>query len=734
MHDAPLNPALLSKPVKLLCVNRSPPTATSPAVFPFNNYFPPLKSAAARLAPLGLAALVAAVWVWFYSKTSVSAWHFPVSFAGDSLETFARIKAASEGDWLPFQPHLIQRLGAPFGANWNTYAETDLPIFAVMGWVSRYLGMFETANLALLFAHMGAALAFFSAARVMRARVEWAVAGATLFACSNYFFFRSFAHFSLVLAWTVPLALVSTWLVAGSHRLLQHHRWLCLGTAMALGMGSPYYLFAYLQLMALALLWQSLATRRKENLIMGVETIAVALAFFCVLNAPQWLERSTDRQLDPIVRDYRGTELYALKPLEMLVPPRDHRADWLAMFGRRYDRWSFGRAESYSPYLGLMGIAAVGLLALVAIRRAAARPARRLPAPFWQILWILLFAAIGGVGNVLAFFARLQVFRATNRFSIFILALALLFAAIWLSGRLRRWPRWVSIAAALIVVAAGLWDQVPARLAPDDRQKITAAVERDREMGRWLEAHLPPGAMIFQLPVLGFPEVPPPGTMRDYEHFRPYLFTHHFRFTYGALKNRARGHWQRELAELPIPQFIQQLETLGFAALYIDGRGLQDGGVSMREKLHAAGYQEEFDPPGRNRMIVRLRPANQPQLPLATYPTFGRGWVQNLQNPDRPQRAEGPAWLAYYNPFDRPLSAELNLTLSGTGPIAVRLNDRELLRSASCATGPQSVSLPRIALAPGRNEIELRPLPSASGDVQGFALQAMDWKVANTEN
>jgi hypothetical protein len=320
-----------------------------------------LKRNAARLAPLLLAAIVAAVWVWFYGKTSLVAWNYPVSYAGDALETFARIKAAAEGDWLPFQTHLITRLGAPFGANWNTYAVADLPLFAVLGGLSRYLGMFATANLALLGAHLAAALAFYGVARLLRARIEWALAGAALYACSNYFFFRSFAHFSLVLAWTVPLALLATWLVAGGQRLLARHRWLIFGTAIALGMGSPYYLFAFLQLMALAWLWQVLGTRRRENLVVGAEAIGLALAVFVVLNAPQWLARLRDQQLDPIVRDYRGTELYALKPLEMLVPPAGHRADWLAMFGRRYERWSFGRIEGYSPYLGLVGIASVAL-------------------------------------------------------------------------------------------------------------------------------------------------------------------------------------------------------------------------------------------------------------------------------------------------------------------------------------------------------------------------------------
>lgn len=693
-----------------------------------------MKSIAARFAPLLLlVTLVAGVWAWFYGKTTVAAWSYPVSYSGDSLEAFARIKAAAEGDWLPFQTHQIQRLGAPFGANWNTYAEADIPLFAALGWLSLRFGMFETVNFALLLAHLAAALAFYGAARLLRARLEWAVAGAVLFACSNYLFFRSFAHFSLVLAWTVPLALVTTWLVAGSSRLLVQHRWLCLGTAMALGTGSPYYLFAYLQLMGLAVLWQLLGARRRENLLLGLQAIAVALAVFALPNARQWIARQGDRQLDPIVRDYRGTEMYALKPLEMIVPPREHRSDALAMFGRRYERWSFGRIEGYSPYLGLAGIASLALLCAVALRRAAQREGS-LPGPFWQLIWILLFASIGGLGNALAFFARLQVFRATNRFSIFILALALLFAVLWLSRQARRWPRWLSLAGAATAVAVGLWDQIPRPLSAAQRTEIVTWVDGDRQLGRWLEANLPPHAMVFQLPVIGFPEVIPPGTMRDYEHFRPYISTDSLRFSYGAVKQRAAGRWQRELEHLPAPLLVRELEAAGFSALYLNTRGLPGGGSLLLEKLASAGYRPDFDGQPRNQMIVRLHPSEHPQLPVAQRPTFGRGWVpSDPQQPDPTRRARGPAWLAYYNPFDRPVTAELSLTLSARNPVTVRMNDRELY-SATPSRASHRVKLPHIMLQPGPNDIELRPIvPPGDTDPAEFAVDEVGLKIAEVQ-
>ena len=676
-----------------------------------------------------LATLVALVWIWFYGKTSMTAWQEPVVYSGDALETLARIKAAAEGDWLPFWSNVIQNLGEPWGANWNTYAEADKPLFALLGWLSRYLGLSLTANLALLFAHLGAAFAFYGGARILRVRGEWALAGAVLYACSNYTFYRGLPHFGLALNWTVPLALVTTWLVAGSHVLLRRYRWLGFGTAAALGMGSPYYLFAYLQLMVLALLWQVLGERRRANLLQGAISIGVALGVFAVLNLPQALARSRDKQLDPIVRDYRGTETYALKPLEMFVPPRDHRADALAMYGRRYDRWSFGRIEDRSSYLGLAGITSLVLLVGVTLHRVALRSGARLPAPFWQLLWILCFASIGGLGNAMAFFLRLQAFRATNRFSIFILALALLFAALWASRALRGRQRWVSGLAAAGVLLVGLWDQVPRPLSGAPRAQIAARARDDQEMGRWLKKYLPDRARVFQLPVIGFPEVIPPGTMRDYEHFRPYLATSGLGFSYGALKNRARGRWQRDVAQLPVPEFVRALEAAGFTALYINKKGMGDGAQDLLRKLAEAGYTPAFQDQEQVQTIVLLRSAEQLSAPLARRPTFGRGWVLKPQHPEWPRRAEGSAWLAYFNPLDRPLRVELVLQLSGTAAMEVWLNGQKLTRTM--AGGAQKVTLgSNLDLSPGTNQIELLPADPAPGDSPtGFTLHRLDWKI-----
>ena len=106
---------------------------------------------------------------------------------------------------------------------------------------------------------------------------------------------------------------------------------------------------------------------------------------------------------------------------------------WLSEIGYRYLRWSDWRGETFSPYLGFVG--AAGLLWMLAalVRSLLAQRRRWRPAYSLPAMWILIFSTVGGVNSILAFYFGLDIFRASNRYSIFLLALALLFVVARLS-------------------------------------------------------------------------------------------------------------------------------------------------------------------------------------------------------------------------------------------------------------------------------------------------------------
>ena len=662
-----------------------------------------------------LTLVAALVCIAHYGWWTPARWTVPADYGGESLEMLARIKAASEGDLAPLRPQVMSRLGAPFGANWSAYPSSDLLLLWTMGQVARVTGVGVAANLALLLAVVSAAWAFYGCARWLRLRWEWAMAGALLFAFTFQSFNRGLPHLLLAFSWTVPLAILSCALVATSRRL----RWRSLSgvgvlvTSAVIGVSNPYALFLYLQLMGWALVVQWVGRRRAENLRLGVAALAVAMAAFAVVEMHVWLYTTDTAADSPLERNYGGTERYALKPLELVVPPATHRWDAWAFFGNRYLRWSDWRStEAFAPYLGVAGVVALVWLvgeALVAVLRR-----RRVSGGALAAGWVLAFASVGGITNIFAFFTGLALFRASNRFSIFLSAIVLLF----LVSRISRWWRgraagW-SIAGATALVVLGLADQLPRPVANERLERTIRMATSDREFGDRLEAALPAGAMVFQLPVVVFPEAPPQFQLGDSEHFRPFLATDSLRFSYGSIKGRSRGQWQRDLSRLPTAEMVRALESHGFAAIYLNRRGFSDRGEALLAELAALGRTERIEGARREQIVVRLRPSDRPVPPLGRRLTFGRGW--HRPPPGSPIGGAMPearwayesATASYFNPYPEARWFALKLRMSGAGQrrtVRMAVNEREQL-NATLTAAEREFTL-RVQLKPGPNHFDL---------------------------
>ncbi len=677
---------------------------------------------AARWRVALLVCVTTLIWVAHYDRWTIASWSLPAGYHGDSLEILARIQAAAEGDTVPLRPQVISRLGAPFGANWSAYPSSDLLLLCLLGQLARLVGVFPAANLALCLATVTAALAFYGCARWLRARWEWALVGALLFAFTFQTFHRGLAHLFIVFSWTVPVAILSCGLIAASRRMrLRGGMGLfCLTTAAVIGIGNPYTLMLYLQLLGWAVIAQWVGPRRRENLVTGLTAMGIAIAGFFIVESHVWLFAPDTAAVSPIVRNYGGTERYALKPIELLLPPANHRWSMFAFLGQRYVRWSEWRTgEAFAPYLGLIGIAGLVWLAAVALRAVLRR--ERLPGLALPAAWVLAFASLGGITNMLAFFTTVVVFRATNRFSIFLSAIVLLFLVTRISRWWRSRPAWLSVAAAAAIAVIGLPDELPRGNARAQQQQIARRVGADRQLGAQLERALPPGAMIFQLPVMGFPEVVPPHRLGDYEYFRPYLGTHSLRFTYGSLKGRSRGRWQRDIADLPPADMVHRLEEYGFSALYIDRRGFADRGEKLLTQLSAMDRSRRYESPTGEQVVVMLQPVARPEVPLARSLTFGLGWHE--AHPGEPRWAFGPAALSYFNPADRPVHAQVRLSFSAVGRrhIEIRVNQvltatavldehrKEVRFDATWLPGPNRIDVdsaePPVRLSQGQDQL-----------------------------
>jgi hypothetical protein len=235
--------------------------------------------------------------------------------------------------------------------------------------------------------------------------------------------------------------------------------------------------------------------------------------------------------------------------------------------------------------------------------------------------------------------------------------------------------------------------------------------------------------MVFQLPILDFPEGRPQLSVNEYDHFRPYLATRTLRFSYGDTKDRARGAWQHDCGSMTPAELVQSLENDGFAALYVNRQGYPDDAANLLAELAAAGRAEVIQGPLENPLAVVLHAVKQPQPPLARSFTLGQGWNRRApgESASAPRWTYGSASLSYYNPYPHPLQASARLVLSSVGERTVRLlvNDRERTRLRVGAE-PKEVTLPAIALRPGVNRLELdTPEPAIRVSEQRLHLRAI---------
>ena len=464
---------------------------------------------------LALVLLVVVTWCEVRDRTTGENWGVPLDYAGDAPQILGWIKAASEGDYVPFWGETIRRLGAPYSANWNDYPMHEKIITFGLGLFAKVFGVFQASNFAVLLGHVLSAISFYLCCRFLRHSRVWSFVGAALFSFTYYCFFRNLGHVLLAYTYPVPWAILSCWIITTSKRIRLGNRlaWICLGTALVMGLGNVYNLNLYLQLMCFAIVVQFLRKRRTENLRIGLLCIVIAGTALVAINigtvAYNWAHGKNPSAMD---RHYFESELYALKPMELFIPPPTHHVAALAELGNFYISGVFVRGEITSAYLGIIGIA--GLLWIfwesfqLIARNRNSRRTMLFPPHALQITWVIFYSVIGG-GNCMLALCGLQIFRSTDRYSIFISAIILLFLVSRMSVWSRRWSPGVNFGLALAALGVGLFDQLPVTLAPRETMEGERLIKSDLAYGVKMEQKLAPGSMVFQMPVMSFPEAVP---------------------------------------------------------------------------------------------------------------------------------------------------------------------------------------------------------------------------------
>jgi len=551
--------------------------------------------------PLGLIAGLMRLWA---ANMSV-----PFAYGGDGLVSQAWVKGLIETG----STMTNSSLGAPGIAQFYDYPSSDGLNILVM----RVIGLFGMSSGAAvnLFYLAGYSAVGVATALVMRrlhvSRLS-SLGVAVLFALLPYHYMRGEMHLFLSMYWIIPLLLlVLVWLHSSAPPLvkpvtggwfpfaLRNRRSIAaLVICAAAGACGVYYMFFGCFFIALVGLRVALRDRSPRVALAAAALVLVSGLVFSAQMIPSFMYSVRHGKNAMVaMRNPYEAELYGLRITQMLLPIDNHRVPYMASRRAAYRAASTnGFTEANMAALGILGSFGF-LLSISALllgwprssRRRECHPETDEPVSLRLIglltVSAVLFGTVSGFGAVFAGAISPQI-RAYNRISVFIALFALATLGVLADRfiRLRTGAAW-RVAGSLvvaIVVLFGVLDQTPANL---DIGYTAAVYAADATFGQQVQAELPSGSSIFQLPYLPYPESPPMFGMPDYDPFRGYLHTSGLRWSYGAVKGRPDATWQQSTAALPAPAMVQQLREKGFAALWVQLNGYEDGGVEVQSEL-----------------------------------------------------------------------------------------------------------------------------------------------------
>jgi hypothetical protein len=583
-----------------------------------------------------IGAAVAAIGSVLAATFSLQLWrahlHVPLAYGSDALLTQMLVKSVVTGGWVWH----IHGLGAPLGNQLFDFpvATDDLNFLTmkILGLVTSDSA--KVMNVWFLLTFPAEAITGYAVLRWLGVSRLCSIVCAILFADSPYHLLRGEVHLLLSEYVSIPIATYMIVSVLRGSRLFRRHAartgtrsWLSArNVAMVVlcliigSLGVYYAVFAIL-LIGVAGVLSSAGRRAWSPVLQAALLVAIIGGMSFVNDIPAALYRH-DHGIDHLVADRlpQESELYALKLVEMVLPPPGDRIGAFRSLRYRYDTTTPVPSEDGQQALGIVGSLGLGVLLLVGLAAVAGLGrgsewfSRQREISF-AALTAFLVGTLGGVSALLAYIFSSQI-RGWDRISIFIDFFAL--AAVGLSldavgRRLLGWRRFAGrgriwlLAALALVLVVGVYDQSTLTAIPPYYANGVAYGNDALFVGQ-IQRLMPRQASIFQLPYVPFPENPPVGRMLDYDLGRGYVqTTDGLSWSYGAIKGRPQD-WQGATASLPLPTLVDGVVAAGFSGIWIDTYGYADNGAAVVDGIRALIGQAPMVSRNQREVFFDLRP------------------------------------------------------------------------------------------------------------------------------
>ena len=521
----------------------------------------------------------------------------PFAYFGDALLYSVATKGEIEQGWWLHNPNL----GAPSGLNYEAYPAIENFHFLLIKLISWFTGDHaSTLNLFYLLTFPLTAITSLYVLRYLRFSYPVALLASLLYTFLPYHFFRSY-HLFLAAYYLLPLMiLVVLWVSSGERFLLlqrENSRWpkldlksgksiFSLAVCAMVGSCGIYYPFFSCFLLLIAGVTAVISRRSIYALMLPVILIGLMSVVLLINYVPLIQYQRAHGTSSMGARSVVDAEIMGLKITQLLLPIGGHR--WPSLGELKY-RYNLGPLVNENDTASLGVVGSIGFMILL-----VALFYRTKDFPILNDLSILnvsavLLATIGGFGVLFALLVSPQI-RAYNRISVFIAFFCLVAVALILDVFYRRLKtRKTQLGFILVlgvVLVAGVYDQTSTTFFfVPEYDKIKNEYQSDREFVSSIEASLPAGAMIFQLPYMPFPESPPLNKMFDHDLFKAYLHSKSLRWSYGAINGETEDLWQRSVAAKPVAEFVEGISSAGFKGIYLNRDGYADGGAQLEGEL-----------------------------------------------------------------------------------------------------------------------------------------------------
>jgi phosphoglycerol transferase len=559
--------------------------------------------------------VVIGAFVTLYLRLWRAPFRVPWAYHGDGIDTLEAIKSILSGGW---NLHTA-RVGAPFvGSN------VDFPSggesvhwfsIKLLGYVLRSPSL--TDNVYYLIGYFLVAFAAYYVARYLGLQKATALLVGVLYSFLPYHQVHGELHLVRSAYYIVPVdVLVMLWLVSwktqlyrfaddGNLVLRRGRVAFALGVCVIQGVSDTITSGFAISIFVLIGVLLAINHWNVKPLKWGFIFAVAVGGTLLVANFPFIVARLTEGPNEAAIsRSLLDQDVYGLRWVFMLLPIDGH---WLGPLARLTAKARTsgdavytepGQALGVLGGLGFLAIAATALAGSLGGPQGRSRMRSALQTLGTISVVAVLLASVGGLGLLIALFG-FDLLRDWDRMVVIIGFLAYVGVALvlqhGLSAACRRYrrptgPTWVNRQTLAIPVVAvlcvlGVADQAPPSTVPTYHAN-SVQYGIDAAFFHKLQAMVPPGSMIFQYPIMVYPENGPVYNLYDYDEFAGYIHTSTLRWSYGAVKGRAQGDWQTgTLSNLPIATQMAALSAIGFHGIWIARNGYADHGAALEASL-----------------------------------------------------------------------------------------------------------------------------------------------------